>query len=101
MVSLRSRFNPEKHCNTFLTRTPSSDLAKGITDGVLGTPDYALALEQHTKYRQAGVATGARDHCLGASFGYPDSVFAEDVAVILPKPGTAMITRPGVKERRL
>jgi dimethylargininase len=60
--------------------------------------DVERARAQHHAYEQALIAAGAMICQLDASADLPDSVFVEDVAVVLPE--VAVITRPGAPSRR-
>ena len=60
--------------------------------------DYALACTQHEHYRQALAGLGCRVVSLPAQADLPDSVFVEDVALVLDE--AAILTRPGAASRR-
>lgn len=60
--------------------------------------DVELAVAQHNLYRQALEALGCEVHSLPAEPGLPDSVFVEDVAIVLDE--VAVMTRPGAPSRR-
>ena len=60
--------------------------------------DLFRAREQHAQYERALAELGCRIERLPASDEYPDSVFVEDVAVVLDE--VAVITRPGTLKRR-
>ena len=60
--------------------------------------DCALAAAQHQAYRRALSALGCRVIALPAEPDLPDSVFVEDVAVVLDE--VAVMTRPGAESRR-
>ena len=60
--------------------------------------DIPLANTQHLAYTQALESLGYQVLSLPALPDYPDSVFVEDAAFILPE--IAVITRPGAESRR-
>ncbi|MFC5489876.1 dimethylargininase [Dokdonella soli] len=60
--------------------------------------DLRLANEQHHAYRQALESLGCRVLSLPAEPELPDSVFVEDVALVLDE--VAILTRPGALSRR-
>ena len=60
--------------------------------------DVALAGAQHRDYRHALEALGCRVLVLPAEPALPDSVFVEDVAIVLDE--VAIVTRPGAPSRR-
>jgi dimethylargininase len=60
--------------------------------------DVDRARAQHHAYEQALIDAGGLVARLDASSEIPDSVFVEDIAVVLPE--LAIITRPGAESRR-
>ena len=60
--------------------------------------DLGLARTQHTAYEQALEGLGCAVHRLPTSGDLPDSVFIEDVAIVLDD--VALVTRPGAISRR-
>jgi dimethylargininase len=60
--------------------------------------DFELARHQHAAYEQVLQQVGCQVISLPADPDLPDSVFVEDVAVVLPE--LAVITRPGAASRR-
>ena len=60
--------------------------------------DVDRARAQHHAYEQALIGAGAMICQLDATADLPDSVFVEDIAVVLPE--LAVITRPGAASRR-
>jgi dimethylargininase len=60
--------------------------------------DLELARQQHAHYVRALEAAGCRVEELPADLDLPDSVFVEDIAVVLDE--IAIITRPGALSRR-
>lgn len=60
--------------------------------------DYELACRQHAAYCQALASLGCRVERLPAEPDLPDSVFVEDVALVLNE--LAILTHPGAASRR-
>ena len=60
--------------------------------------DFARASAQHLAYEECLAALGCEVHSLPAEPDLPDSVFVEDVAVVLD--ALAILTRPGAESRR-
>ncbi|MDH3494964.1 MAG: arginine deiminase-related protein [Acidobacteriota bacterium] len=60
--------------------------------------DYKIALSQHDAYERILEKLGCRVISLPAKEDYPDSVFVEDTAVILPE--VAVLMSPGAESRR-
>ena len=60
--------------------------------------DLPLAVAQHRAYAQALASLGCEIVALPADPTLPDSVFVEDVAVVLDE--IAVVTRPGAESRR-
>jgi dimethylargininase len=60
--------------------------------------DLARARTQHRAYEAALARLGCRVESLPALDELPDSVFVEDVAVVLDE--IAIVTRPGAESRR-
>jgi dimethylargininase len=81
-----------------ITRLPDKNFANGLTTTNLGSPDYALILQQHHTYRQALLSLGLDIVVLPPEPAYPDAYFVEDPAIITPK--IAVITRPGAPSRQ-
>ncbi|CCO23547.1 dimethylarginine dimethylaminohydrolase family protein [Maridesulfovibrio hydrothermalis] len=85
-----------------VVRHPAQNLGQGLTGADLGCPDMELAFAQHRTYvdclKQAGIKVTALD----AVEEYPDSVFVEDTAVMIPFDGgtAAFLTCPGADSRR-
>jgi dimethylargininase len=61
--------------------------------------DVALARAQHAEYERALTSLGCEIVHVPAADELPDSVFVEDIAIVLDE--TAVITRPGARSRRL
>ncbi|KXI29938.1 dimethylarginine dimethylaminohydrolase family protein [Paraglaciecola hydrolytica] len=81
-----------------IVRKPCKAMVKGLTAAKLGTPDYALALQQHQDYIVALRECGLQVTELAPLEDYPDSCFVEDVALITPQ--GAILTHPGAPSRR-
>lgn len=81
-----------------IVRKPCRNLVNGLTTAKLGLPDYGLAMEQHQKYCLALEKCGLEVTKLEEAEDFPDSVFVEDVALLLPE--VAILTRPGASSRR-
>ena len=77
---------------------PSSSYPQGLTTAGLGTPDLALALTQHDRYRAAVEACGIEVLYLEPDPDHPDACFVEDVAIVTER--GFMLTRPGAPSRR-
>ena len=84
---------------TALTRPVPASLAQCELTHLDREPiDVARAAEQHRLYEAALRALGCTIRQLPAADDQPDSVFVEDVAVVLDE--IAVITRPGAASRR-
>jgi dimethylargininase len=84
---------------TAFVRAPSPALQHGERSHIEREPiDFALALEQHSRYVQALKDAGAAIVTVPAAPELPDSVFVEDTALVLGS--LAIISRPGAASRR-
>ena len=81
-----------------IVRRPGKSLVDGITTAGLGAPDYELALKQHDQYIKALELCGLEVTVMSADEDYPDGLFIEDVALVMPS--CAVSTRPGALARR-
>ncbi|MEO7063002.1 MAG: arginine deiminase family protein [Dokdonella sp.] len=82
-----------------VTREVSPSLAACELSFVERAPiDVARAVEQHRGYQRVLSALGCDVQVLPVLAGMPDSVFVEDVAVVLDE--VAVMTRPGAPSRR-
>jgi dimethylargininase len=81
-----------------IVRTPAKSLADGITTAGLGKPDYDLTQEQHGRYIKALETCGLTVTVMDADDRYPDSMFIEDTALLMPR--CAIVTHPGAESRR-
>jgi dimethylargininase len=82
---------------TAIVRTPCKEMIHGITSASLGTPDYNLALKQHSGYVEALRSCGLEVTVLRPDSGFPDSTFVEDVALCTSR--FAVLTNPGAPSR--
>jgi dimethylargininase len=80
-----------------IVRPPSSNFADGLTSVSLGTPDVALALEQHSMYCDALERCGLELVRLPDDPAHPDATFVEDAAILSPR--CSALTRPGAPSR--
>ena len=82
-----------------ITREVSPSLAACELSFVERAPiDIARANAQHREYRRVLSALGCEVQVLPAQAHMPDSVFVEDVAIVLDE--VAVMTRPGAESRR-
>ncbi len=82
-----------------LTHSVSADMNDGELSFIDRTPiDVSRAGEQHQVYRTTLAELGAKVVNLDMNLAFPDSVFIEDVAVVLDE--LAIISLPGVESRR-
>ncbi len=82
-----------------ITRKVSSAMARCELTHLSRTPiDVRRAAEQHENYENCLRRIGCEVQTLSEEPGLPDSVFVEDVAVVLDE--VAVITRPGAESRR-
>ena len=65
-----------------ITRPPCDNFADGLTHGLLGEPDVALAKKQHQAYVAALRSCGAEVLVLHPDNDHPDSCFTEDEAIV-------------------
>jgi dimethylargininase len=80
-----------------IVRPPSSNFADGLTSVALGTPDFALALEQHARYSDALEQCGLQLTRLPEDPAHPDATFVEDAAILSAR--CNVLTRPGAASR--
>jgi dimethylargininase len=80
-----------------LIRPPAANFADGLTTVDLGTPDFALTLNQHAAYCAALVGLGVALCPLPANAEFPDSTFVEDTAILTAR--GAILCRPGAASR--
>lgn len=82
-----------------ITRMPPHSMAQGLTTAELGVPDHATALAQHADYCAALSEAGLAVETLPPLPEFPDSVFVEDPAVMLPGKQAAVLALPGAEAR--
>jgi dimethylargininase len=80
-----------------IVRPPAATFAEGITSSRLGTPDLALALDQHEAYCRTLERLGLSLTRLAPDPEFPDSTFVEDAAIVTSRGAT--LTRPGAASR--
>jgi dimethylargininase len=80
-----------------VVRPPAATFAAGITTSGLGSPDLALALEQHEAYCRALERLSVSLVRLAPDPEFPDSTFVEDTAIVTTR--GAILTRPGAASR--
>jgi dimethylargininase len=84
---------------TAITRAVPGSLACCELTHLARAPiDVALASAQHERYEEALRAVGCEIRCAPAADELPDSVFVEDVAIVLDE--LAIVARPGAASRR-
>ncbi len=85
-----------------IVRTPAENLGQGITEAGLGCPDMALTQTQHKGYIEYFEQAGITVTVLPPVEKFPDSVFVEDTAVMIPHGDetAAFLTCPGAESRR-
>ena len=82
-----------------LVRRPGPELTRALSmDNTAGGIDPDTAGAQHEAYISTLESLGVDVHVLPSKSDYPDGVFVEDTAVVLP--GAVVITRPGAPSRR-
>ena len=79
-----------------IVRLPGRSVVNGIRKGSLA-PTYEGVLAEHTAYVAALREAGLTVDVLPPLEAYPDSVFVEDPALVLPE--GAIVLRPGVDSR--
>ncbi len=82
-----------------ITRKVSPGIARCELTHMKREPiDVEGARRQHEEYESCLRRMGCAVHAIPADPGLPDSVFVEDIAVVLPE--IALLTRPGAESRR-
>lgn len=79
-----------------LVREPAPSVVDGISSRGM-KPDYALLAEEHRAYVAALRSAGVVVDVLPPLVDYPDSIFVEDAAFVLPE--DAILLRPGAPSR--
>ncbi|HEY2444575.1 MAG TPA: arginine deiminase family protein [Rhizomicrobium sp.] len=80
-----------------IVREPARSVINGIRSNPEAEVHFSGILREHSSYVAALRAAGARVEVLPALERYPDSVFVEDPALVLPK--GAILLRPGAPAR--
>lgn len=80
-----------------LVRTPAPSVVRGLRAGGQDDPDFGTVLAEHGAYVAALAAAGVAVEVLPPLEGYPDSIFVEDPAFVLPE--GAVLLRPGTPSR--
>lgn len=80
-----------------IVRTPSDSFPEGLTHGLLGKPDPALAKKQHQRYVAAIESDGIPITVLPELIEFPDSCFVEDTAIVTDR--VAILTNPRFRLR--
>lgn len=80
-----------------LVRTPAASVVHGLRAGGQPDPDHGAVLAEHAAYVAALGAAGVSVEILPPLEAYPDSVFVEDPAFVLPE--GAILLRPGTQSR--
>lgn len=80
-----------------LVRTPAPSVVNGLRAGGQDDPDYAAVLAEHGAYVAALRAAGVSVEILPPLDAYPDSVFVEDPAFVIPE--GAIVLNPGTPSR--
>lgn len=84
--------------NCAILRTPSSSIINGLSQHKQQEkPQYSVALEQHTKYKETIEKIGLFPIVCEAKEEFPDSCFVEDTHLILPE--VAIRLNPGAPSR--
>ena len=83
--------------NRAIVREPGGSVVRGIRSDPDAVVDYDGILREHVAYVTALRAAGLNVEVLPALEQYPDSVFVEDPAFVLPE--GAILLRPGARTR--
>jgi dimethylargininase len=84
--------------NRAIVRKPGRSVVDGLREDRGAVPDYAKVLSEHAAYVAALRGAGVKVEILPPLEAYPDSVFVEDPALVLPE--GAILLRPGAATRR-
>jgi dimethylargininase len=87
---------PVFHFDRAIAREPAPTVVNGISDAG-GTPDYEALLAEHRAYVTALREAGVTVDLLPPLAAFPDSVFVEDPAFVIPE--GAIVLRPGAASR--
>lgn len=80
-----------------LVRTPAPSVVNGLRSGGQDDPDHRIVLAEHLAYVDALRAAGVAVEVLPPLDDYPDSIFVEDPAFVVPE--GAILLRPGTPSR--
>lgn len=80
-----------------LVRTPAPSVCHGLRAGGQDDPDYHAVLAEHAAYVAALGMAGVAVEILPPLDAYPNSIFVEDPAFVLPE--GAILLRPGTPSR--
>ena len=80
-----------------IVRSPGASVVDGLRAGDHDGPDFAAVAAEHRAYVAALEASGLKVETLPALESFPDSVFVEDPAFVLPE--GAIVLRPGAPSR--
>lgn len=83
--------------NRAIVREPGGSVVRGLRTDVDAVVDYKGILTEHRTYVAALRAAGLSVEVLPPLEQYPDSVFVEDPALVLPE--GAILLRPGARSR--
>lgn len=81
-----------------IVRTPGTSVVEGLRDGDHAGPSHDGVLAEHNAYVAALEKAGVAVDVLAALEQFPDSMFVEDPAFVIPE--GAIVLRPGAPSRR-
>lgn len=81
-----------------IVRTPGASVVYGLREGDHGGPTHGGVLAEHRAYVAALESAGVSVETLPALEQFPDSVFVEDPAFVIPE--AAILLRPGAPSRQ-
>ncbi len=84
--------------NNAIVRAPGRSVVQGLREDKAATPDFDLFAQEHSAYVAALRGAGVAVDVLPALEAFPDSVFVEDPALVMPE--GAVLLRPGAPSRR-
>lgn len=88
---------PVFHFNSAIVRTPARSVVHGLRADDRGSPTHEGVQAEHDAYVAALRAAGVEVTVLPALEVFPDSIFVEDPAFVLPE--GAILLRPGAPSR--
>ncbi len=83
--------------DTAIVREPGRSVVNGLRSDPGASPDYGKIREEHSAYVAALKRAGLSVDILPPLEAYPDSMFVEDPALVLPE--VAILLRPGAATR--